>query len=78
MEGLISRVEAGGWNAIAQDYAALCVTLGSRVRVIGAEEFTGTAEGIEPSGALLVRDDAGQLRRVLAGDVSVRGVMGYV
>lgn len=78
LEGLIGRVEAGGWNAIAQDYAALCVTLDSRVRVIGAEEFTGTAEGIEPSGALLVRDDAGQLRRVLAGDVSVRGVMGYV
>ena len=30
------------------------------------------------TGALWVRDDAGTCRRVLSGDVSVRGVMGYV
>jgi BirA family biotin operon repressor/biotin-[acetyl-CoA-carboxylase] ligase len=44
-------------------------TLGRRVR-IGAIE--GTAEDIDPSGALLVRTDLG-IRKVLAGDVEMIG-----
>ena len=78
LEALVERVERDGFAGIAADYAAQCVTIGSAVRVIGAEEFTGTAEGIDETGALLVRDASGEVRRVLAGDVSVRGVMGYV
>jgi len=30
---------------------------------------TGTAVGVDPDGALLVRTDSGEQRRVLAGDV---------
>ena len=49
------------------------------VHVIGTEiDFIGTAEDIDETGALLVRDESGVLQRVLSGDVSVRGVMGYV
>ena len=33
---------------------------------------------VDEEGALLVRTPEGLVRRVLAGDVSVRGVMGYV
>lgn len=78
LEPLMELAAQGGWDAMAADYVRQCVTIGSRVRVIGAEEFTGTAESLDDTGALLVRNDEGQLRRVLAGDVSVRGVMGYV
>ena len=78
LEKLLDRLETGGFEAICADYMAQCVTMGSRVQVIGAERFTGTAEGIDETGALLVRDESGVLRRVLSGDVSVRGVMGYV
>ena len=47
--------------------------------MIAADEtFEGTAEEMDETGALLVRDKTGTLRRVLAGDVSVRGLMGYV
>jgi len=54
-------------------------TLKRRVNVIGREEnFTGTAEAMDETGALLVRDESGSLRRVLSGDVSVRGLMGYI
>ena len=78
LEALLDRLEQGGFGAIAADYMRQCVTIGSRVQVIGAESFTGVAEAIDDTGALLVWDDAGVLRRVLSGDVSVRGVMGYV
>jgi len=43
--------------------------LGRPVRVTGAEAVTGTAMGITPAGALLVRTDAGALRTVRSGTV---------
>lgn len=78
LEEAVSAVEAGGLAGVAEEYRALSVTLGSPVQVIGAETFTGVAEDIDEGGALLVRMADGTFRRVLAGDVSVRGVMGYV
>ena len=67
-----------GVDAILPLYEAKCVTVGSRVQVIGLKErFTGLAEGLLPDGSLRVlRDDGAQIA-VHAGDVSVRGVMGY-
>ena len=78
LEAASDAVAAGGWEAIAEDYKARCVTLGSRVRVSGALCCEGTAEDVDGDGALWIREDGGQRRRVLSGDVSVRGVMGYV
>lgn len=65
------------------DFLARCkarsATLGQKVQVIGREEsFIGLAESMDETGALLVRDEKGDLRRVLSGDVSVRGLMGYI
>lgn len=78
LEQHLARLEQGGFAALAADYRRLSCTLGQRVQVVGSECFTGLAEGMDETGALLVRDEGGTLRRVLAGDVSVRGVMGYV
>ena len=78
LEELVTQLEREGFGGIAQDYASASCTLGNTVRVTGGMELTGTAEAIDESGALLVRTDDGVLHRVLAGDVSVRGVMGYV
>ena len=78
LEDALTAVEQHGFAGIAEDFRRECITLGSPVQVIGTESvFTGTAEDIDEAGALLVRTE-GELRRVLAGDVSVRGVMGYV
>lgn len=77
LEDAVSALEQDGFAGIAADFRRECITLGSPVHVLGAESFTGVAEDIDATGALLVRTD-GELRRVLAGDVSVRGVMGYV
>ena len=79
MEEAVDALEKNGLNGIWQDYVSRSVTLGSRVRVVGTDsEFVGTAKAVDETGALLVTDDNGQDRRVLSGDVSVRGLMGYV
>lgn len=78
LEDCLTRLEREGFAALAEDYRRLSCTLGRPVHVTGSETFTGVAEDMDATGALLVRDEAGALHRVLAGDVSVRGVMGYV
>ena len=79
MEEAVDALERNGLAGILPDYLSRSVTLGSRVHVIGPElDFTGTAKAIDDAGTLIVTDDAGCDRRVLCGDVSVRGLMGYV
>ncbi len=78
LEIAVDALEQDGFAGIAADYRATSVTLGSQVQVIGAEVFAGMAQDIGEDGSLLVQREDGTLQRVLAGDVSVRGVMGYV
>lgn len=79
MECAMDALESQGLPGIMDDYRRRSVTLGARVRVIGTNSaFEGVAEDIDGTGALLVRDEGDTLRRVLSGDVSVRGLMGYV
>jgi len=79
MEEAVEAVEAHGLAGILEEYVSRSVTIGRDVRVIAPdEEYTARAHGIDETGALLVTDEAGQERRVLCGDVSVRGLMGYV
>jgi len=66
-----------GAEMMAQ-YAARSATLHQRVQVISLSgTFTGVARAVTDSGSLLVEDEEGALREVLAADVSVRGIMGY-
>ena len=79
LEAAVDTLCTQGFAGLLPAYQARSVTLGRRVQVVGAAEtFTGLAETLDETGALWVRDDAGTRRRVLSGDVSVRGVMGYV
>ncbi len=78
LESNMKVLEKDGFAALLEGYTARSCTLGSRVHVVGNKDFLGMAEALDTDGALLVRDDAGFLQKVLAGDVSVRGVMGYV
>jgi len=79
MERVTALLENEGFDRFLALYRTRSVTLGSRVQVTGVTEtFTGMAESIDDTGALWVRTDAGENKRVLSGDVSVRGVMGYV
>ena len=66
-------------EAMMRAYCARSATIGQQVQVIGLNgTYTGTAQGVTEGGSLLVRADGdGEVREVLAADVSVRGIMGY-
>ena len=59
-------------------YRRDCVNLGKPVRIGGAEPYTATALDVEPDGSLTVQTDSGEKRRVFTGEVSVRGLYGYI
>ena len=60
-------------------YRKDCITLGQQVRIVrGEETFTATADGVDEDGTLWVTADTGERRRVLSGEVSVRGMYGYL
>jgi len=55
-------------------YRTLCLTLGREVRVQGGEgTFDGEAVDLGPRGELVVKLPTGELRTVMAADVTLRG-----
>ena len=60
-------------------YESFLVNKGRVVEVLDPKgEWQGTAIGIEKTGELLVRRKDGSVEAVYAGEVSVRGIYGYV
>jgi BirA family biotin operon repressor/biotin-[acetyl-CoA-carboxylase] ligase len=66
-------------SLLQEDYEKRMINKGREVRVLDpAGEYNGRAEGITDDGQLLVRKENGETAKVFAGEVSVRGVLGYV
>ena len=61
-----------------EEYRAACVNLGREVQILGAETCCGTAVDVGAQAELIVRLEGGELVSVNAGEVSVRGLYGYV
>lgn len=60
-------------------YRADCLTLGRTVRLLRAgEEEEAFAEAVDDAFALVVRRADGSREAVSSGEVSVRGLLGYV
>lgn len=71
--------KADSLTPILDRYNELMINRGKAVRVLEpGNEYEALATGISPSGELLVVKDGKELRRVYAGEVSVRGLYGYV
>ncbi len=72
-------LEAGDMSGLQEEYNSRLANAGRQVRVLApGNEYTGTALGIDETGELLVRMEDGEIRRVISGEVSVRGIYGYV
>ncbi len=66
-------------SGIREDYNRLLVNCGKEVRILGSREpYEAVALGINDNGELLVRKQDGSEEAVYAGEVSVRGLYGYV
>ena len=60
-------------------YRQLCVTIGQPVQVLRAgQSRPAFATGVDREAALEVRYEDGSCARVTSGEVSVRGLYGYV
>ena len=69
----------GDLALLKDSYEGMLVNRGRPVRVLSPGcEYDGTAEGITDMGELLVRRECGTVEKVYAGEVSVRGMLGYV
>lgn len=64
---------------LCADYNTLLVNCGREVRVLEPEnEYQAMALGINENGELLVHMEDGTQKAIYAGEVSVRGCLGYV
>lgn len=66
-------------NTLMDAYRANCITLGQRICITGAGPVRyALATDIDDEGGLIVRHDSGALETITSGEVSVRGMYGYI
>ena len=64
---------------LREEYDALLVNRGERVRIEDPKgPYTAVSKGIDATGALIVVREDGTEERISSGEVSVRGLYGYV
>ena len=64
---------------LINDYNHVLVNKDREVRVCKANDsWTGVAYGINECGELLVEDNEGSVQRIFSGEISVRGIDGYI
>jgi len=69
----------GDLHSLRERYEARLINRNREVRVLDPKgEYTGMARGISVDGELLIERADGSVEAVYAGEVSVRGVYGYV
>lgn len=74
-----SFLAAGDLSPFKEEYDRLLANRGREVKVLEKQrELVGTCLGIDEAGELLVQTPGGECKTVFAGEVSVRGLYGYV
>jgi len=79
MQAYTTFEQTGSLAFLREDYEMMLFNKGRQVRVLDpAGEYQAKAEGIDDKGHLMVTKEDGQVSEVYAGEVSVRGIYGYV
>ncbi|MGM9935747.1 MAG: biotin--[acetyl-CoA-carboxylase] ligase, partial [Candidatus Ornithomonoglobus sp.] len=77
-EPLYKVFQKEGFSPLLEEYRNSCITIGREIRVIYRKEtLIGKAVDIAPDGGLIVETENGRVN-VTSGDVSVRGIYGYI
>ncbi len=72
-------LRSGDLSGMKDDYNSMLAGRGEKVTVMDPKgAFSGISRGINDLGELLVEGEDGQMTAVYAGEVSVRGIYGYV
>ena len=72
-------LKTGGLSLLLEEYNACLVNRGKEVCILDPSgEYRAVAEGIDENGSLLVTLPDGTRREIISGEVSVRGIYGYV
>lgn len=72
-------METLDFGTLKEEYNRRLVNCGRQVRVLAPRgEYSGVSKGINDVGELLVELEDGSVRAVISGEVSVRGIYGYV
>lgn len=72
-------MESGNMAGLLEAYNSHLANVNRSVRVLApGNEYVGTALGINEAGELLVKTEDGAVHQVISGEVSVRGIYGYV
>ena len=72
-------LKTGDLSLLLEEYNACLVNRGKEVCILDPSgEYRAVAEGIDESGSLLVTLPDGTRREIISGEVSVRGIYGYV
>ena len=72
-------MENGDLSGLQESYNEMLVNRGKEVRILEpGNEYNAHAYGINETGELIVRTQKGEEKHVFAGEVSVRGIYGYV
>lgn len=75
----LSQKLLAGKEELLRAYRRDCITIGKEVQVVKADTLrTGTALDVDDEGALVVSFSDGTVEAVNSGEVSVRGMYGYV
>ena len=78
LEWLYETLKAGDLSEYLEAYRRDCVNLGKTVQLLGEEREVVTAVDIDGEVGLVVRTGDGAEKTVRSGEVSVRGMYGYV
>lgn len=66
-------------KAIIAQFRRRCITIGQEISILRGDEVShGSAVGVDDDGGLIVRLQDGSERTVTSGEVSIRGVYGYL
>lgn len=75
----MDTVLLSGKAAMLARYCADCVTIGKDISILRADEVRhGHAEAVDECGGLVVRFADGHTETVQSGEVSIRGMYGYI
>lgn len=70
----MAKALPNGCKPWMEEYAAACITVGQRVRILGGDGRIALAEGVDENGGLCLRYENGETAVLGTGEVSVRSV----